>query len=189
MSATTVLVPLAEGFEEIEAIVPVDVWRRAGYDVVTAGLEEGPVTAARKTRHLPDLLFRDVANECFDLIYIPGGRPGADHLAASEALLELLARQVRDDRWIACICAAALVLDKAQLLTGRKVTCHPAACDELKTAKSCGERLVVDGKLVSGQGAGVAYELALEVVRQLSGETAVGKICEGLIYPLPAALR
>lgn len=177
----SVLVPLAEGFEEIEAIVPVDVWRRAGFAVTMAALTVNPLTATRGTRHLADVRLADVIDSEFDLIYLPGGRPGADNLATDGALLEKLRRQAAAQKWLAAICAAPLVLNAAGLLRGKKFTCHPSAAGELPGVAPLSERIVIDDKLVTGIAAGAAYELALTVVKLVAGAAAVEQVNQGLL--------
>jgi 4-methyl-5(b-hydroxyethyl)-thiazole monophosphate biosynthesis len=182
MDKPRILVPMTDGCEEIEVIIPVDVWRRAGFEVITAGLSSQPVQAARQTRHLPDEMLEGVLGEVYDLIYLPGGRPGADHLAGHTGLIERLQRQQQDGKWIAAICAAPLVLDRAGLLSGKKFACHPGARAELTTACAVDERIVVDGKLITGIAAGAAMELALRVVQELAGPERVKEVDAGLLY-------
>lgn len=174
-----ILVPLAEGFEEIETIVPVDVWRRAGFEVITAGLDDGPIRAARDTMHLADTLLEKVIHEKFDLIFIHGGNPGFINLGKHKPLLQRLKQQVADDQWIAAICGGPTVLDKADILQGKKFTCHPSVRDQLPSPQDA--RVIVDGKIVTGIAAGGAMELALEVVRLLGGEEKLAEVKKGLI--------
>lgn len=176
-----VLVPLAEGFEEIEAIVPIDVFRRAGFAVFSAGLAGDRVKAARATVHQPDVLLSEVLEDPFDLIYLPGGQPGANHLAAHEALGRRLQRQAEEGRWLAAICAAPLVLEKAGLLRGRAFVCHPGAAKEISSGSPRDAAVVVDGKLITGRAAGAAMELALTVVRELAGAEKVEEVDQGLL--------
>ena len=176
-----VLVPLAEGFEEIEAIVPIDVFRRAGLEVLVAGLEKGSVMASRQTVHLPDAWLEDVLHESFDLIYLPGGQPGANHLAAHLGLRGKLREQVKAGQWLSAICAAPLALEKANLLVGHSFVCHPGAAKEIASGVPRDATVVVDGKLITGRSAGAAMELALTVLRELMGAAKVREVNEGLI--------
>ncbi|MDR1304712.1 MAG: DJ-1/PfpI family protein [Verrucomicrobiales bacterium] len=177
-----ILVPLADGFEEIEAIVPVDVWRRAGFAVTTAALAANPVTAARRTRHLADTALSAAMGREFDLIYLPGGQPGADALAADVDLLEKLRRHAAGGRWLAAICAAPLALRAAGLLRDKQFTCHPSvAADLTGSAAPSAARVVVDGKLITGRAAGAAFELALTVVRLVGGAAAAAEVNQGLL--------
>lgn len=179
--APKIMVPLAEGFEEIEAIIPIDVWRRAGFQVTSAGVKSGPVRASRQTVHIPDVLLDNVLDREFDLIFLPGGRPGTDHLIAHQKLGERLQQQAADDKWIAAICAAPLVLDRLGLLKGKRFSCHPhikAECSHLPTEG----RVIVDQKLVTAPGPGVAMELALTVVQLLASSEKRNIIGQGLVY-------
>ena len=101
-----VLVPLAQGCEELEAVTVIDLLRRAGVDVVTAGLDDQPVTASRGVRLIPDALLADVMEEDFDMIVLPGGLPGAEHLDQDERIHALLTSMSKSGRFTAAICAA-----------------------------------------------------------------------------------
>ncbi|MFQ3669857.1 MAG: DJ-1 family glyoxalase III [Verrucomicrobiia bacterium] len=181
MPSPRILVPLAPGFEEIEVIVPVNLWRRAGWDVLTAGLQPGPLEASRKTRHLADAEWSEVLSQNFDLIYLPGGRPGADHLRNSSPLLARLQAQAEAGRWIAAICAAPIVLEAAGLLHGKRWTAHPSAQAEIASGTSTHRPIEQDGHLITGRSAGVAAELALTVLRNLAGWSAVESVQQGYL--------
>jgi 4-methyl-5(b-hydroxyethyl)-thiazole monophosphate biosynthesis len=105
-----VLVPLAPGCEELEAVTIIDLLRRAEFEVVTAALEPGPVTCSRGTVLVADAELDDVAEQAFDLVVLPGGQPGATHLERDGRIHGLLARQAACERWSAAICAAPAVL-------------------------------------------------------------------------------
>jgi len=117
-----VLVPLAEGFEELEAVTIIDLLRRAGVEVIVAGLEAGPVRASRGTVILPDESLYNVIDQDFDMIVLPGGLPGADHLNNDVRLREKLQEMSESGRYVAAICAAPKVLASAGLLKGKKAT-------------------------------------------------------------------
>jgi protein deglycase len=181
--AVRILVPLAEGFEEIEAIVPVDLFRRAGFEVTTAALAGNPVRASRGTVHVADAFLGEVLERDFTLIYLPGGLPGADHLAAHGPLLRRLQAQAQAGGWIAAICAAPKVLAAAGLLEGRRFTIHPGSAQGVRPLVPQPARVVVDGKLVTGIGAGASFELALRLVERLAGPARVDEINRGLLCP------
>lgn len=174
---------MAKGFEEIEAIAPIDIWRRAEYEVTSAGLSEGPVRASRGTVHVPDALLDEAIGRKFDLIFLPGGRPGADHLAAHKKLGEKLREQAAAGKWIAAICAAPIALKAHGILADKKFICHPSVRDELNPP-AIEERIVIDekAKLATAPGAGAAMELALEVVKILSGEEKVSQIRKAMVF-------
>ncbi|MFO7494800.1 MAG: DJ-1/PfpI family protein [Desulfobacterales bacterium] len=165
-----VLVPIADGVEEIEAVCIIDVLRRAGAEVTVAAVNTLEVTAARGVRLVADCRLEDCAAERFELIALPGGQPGAEHLRDCAVLTALLRDQVRQNRLYAAICAApVVVLQHHGLLAGRRATCHPALADRLDPAAGPGARVVVDGNCVTSQGPGTALEFALELVTRLFG--------------------
>lgn len=174
-----ILVPLAEGFEEMEAIVPIDVWRRAGFEVVTAGLKSGNIKASRQTTHVPDALLDDVLESDYDLIFLPGGQPGTNNLAAHGKFGEKLKKQAAQNKMIAAICAAPMVLYRLGLLKGKKFTCHPSVREELKEFSDA--RVVVDGKIITAPGPGAAMGLAFEVVKIFAGEQKVSEIRKAMM--------
>ncbi len=173
-----VLVPLAEGCEEIEAVTVIDLLRRAGIEVVSAGLAPGPVTASRGTVLVPDTTLDAVAGEDFDLIVLPGGGPGAERLAADPRVGELLVRAARAGRAIGAICAAPRVLAAAGLLDGRRATSFPGALDGL-TIPGLDYRedpVVVDGRLITSRGPGTAMDFALALIEHLAGPEARARV-------------
>jgi 4-methyl-5(b-hydroxyethyl)-thiazole monophosphate biosynthesis len=166
----TVLVPIADGSEEIEAVTIIDVLRRAGAEVIVAAPGGLQVTASRGVRLTADMTLAECAGRTFDCIAIPGGMPGAAHLHDSDVLTDLLKRQAEGGRLYAAICAAPAVVLKAHgLLEGRRATCHPAFHRELEGHGGVGERVVVDGQCVTSGGPGTAMEFALKLVEVLFG--------------------
>ncbi len=166
-----VLVPLANGCEELEAVTVVDLLRRAGIEVVTAGLQAGPVTASRGVVLVPDRSLDQVMDEDFDMIVLPGGLPGADHLDADPRIHALLHRMADQERYTAAICAAPKVLLSAGLLEGRSATAYPGVIDALMTEKSrlLADAVVTDGKVVTSRGPGTAMDFALTLIERLLG--------------------
>lgn len=162
----TVLVILAEGFEEIEAITPIDVLRRAGATVSVAALAEGIHTTGRNgvTLHA-DTPLSAVEGRDFDCILIPGG-PGVKNLRADPRVRSLVLRQHAANRWLAAICAGPTILHDAGLLTGRRYTAHFSVAAELP-ALLAEERTVVDGYLLTSRGAGTALDFGLLLVEKL----------------------
>ena len=166
-----VLVPLAKGCEELEAVTIIDLLRRAGIEVVTAGLEDGPVTASRGVVLIPDTDLGQVLEDDFDMIVLPGGLPGADHLDADPRIHSLLHRMAEQERYIAAICAAPKVLLNAGLLDGREATAYPGAIDGLMSENSrlLADAVVTDGKVVTSRGPGTAMDFALTLIERLLG--------------------
>lgn len=179
-AARRVLVPLAEGFEEIEAITVIDVLRRAGVDVVVAGLTAGPIKASRGVVVVPDVLLDAVVDAPFDMVVLPGGMPGAKTLGSDARIKQVLARARTENRWIAAICAApAMVLEPAGFLTNVPATGHPSFADRLPTYT--GQRVLIHERLVLSQAPGTAIEFALELVRQLCGEAKAREVAAPML--------
>ena len=180
---TRALVPIADGSEEIEAVCIIDTLRRAEVDVTVASvMGRRQITASRGTRIVADALIEDCAGEAYDLIVLPGGMPGAQHLGDSVPLIELVTAQRNAGRRYAAICAApAVALLPHGLLAGHRATCFPTDMPRLREApdvEAMEDRVVVDGILTTSRGPGTAIEFALALVEQLAGaETAaaVGK--------------
>jgi 4-methyl-5(b-hydroxyethyl)-thiazole monophosphate biosynthesis len=166
-----VLVPLANGCEELEAVTIIDLLRRAGIEVVTAGLTDGPITASRGVVLIPDRPLDAVLGEAFDMIVLPGGLPGADHLDADPRIHALLQRMAEEDRYTAAICAAPKVLLNAGLLDNRRATAYPGIIDGQAAASSqiTGAPVEIDGRVVTSRGPGTAMDFALTLIEQLLG--------------------
>lgn len=162
----TVLTLLAEGFEEIEAIVPIDLLRRAGVEVTTAALADGIHVTGRSgiTAHA-DTTLTAVAGRDFDCVFLPGG-PGVKHLRADPRVRELVLHQAQSGRWLAAICAAPTVLHDAGLLAGRRYTAHFSVANELPHILAA-ERVVTDGRIVTSRGAGTAQDFGLDLIAKL----------------------
>lgn len=168
-----VLVPLAEGAEEIETVTIVDVLRRAGVEVVLAGLQEGPVTASRGVVLVPDRPLDGLRAAEFDAVVLPGGAGGAQRLRDDQRVQQLLRDAHAADRWVAALCAGPIALHAAGLLAGRAVTSHPSVRGALTDTDYREDRVVRDGRLITSRGPGTAIEFALALVEALEGpETA-----------------
>jgi 4-methyl-5(b-hydroxyethyl)-thiazole monophosphate biosynthesis len=178
----TVLVPLAPGFEELEAITVIDLLRRAGVEVVTAGLTPGPVRASRATVHVPDTDLDDALARDYDMVILPGGLPGADHLAQDPRITTLVQRIAGGGQFVAAICAAPKVLAGAGLLTGRRATAYPGTLERLGLADTTvvEEAVVRDGPVVTSRGPGTAMDFALTLVELLT-DTTVRERVEGAL--------
>lgn len=165
-----VLIPLAEGFEELEAVTLIDLLRRAQIEVVTAGLAPGPIKASRDTVLVPDTELDRVLDQDFDMILLPGGLPGALHLDADPRIRRLLRRQQQAERYTAAICAAPRVLANAGLLDGRTATWYPGALAETEypQIRHALAPVVVDGKVVTSRGPGTALDFALTLIELLT---------------------
>lgn len=176
-----VLVPLAEGFEEIEAITIINILRRAGVEVVTAGLTDGPIKAARHTRHIADTNLDQVLDQDFDLIVLPGGSVGAANLAADQRIIALLKKMKSKNRPLAAICAAPNVFLKHGILGSKdSFTLYPGTMDDLFKKSHSNyqpeKRVVTSNQITTAKGPGVSAEFALSLVEQLVGKEKSDKI-------------
>ncbi len=182
--AKTALVPIADGTEEIEAICIIDTLRRAGVTVTVASVGKTQITASRGTRIVADTTIDQCAGQAFDLIALPGGSQGAQNLAQSQILADLLKKQKEAGRWVTAICAApAVVLLAHGLLKGMKATSHPAFHDRFDPASLSRDRVVMDRNVVTAQGAGVAIEFALALVEQLVGPAKMREVATAMVVP------
>jgi protein deglycase len=172
---TRVLVPLAEGAEELEAVTIIDLLRRAGFTVVVAGLKPGPVRCARGTVIVPDRTLDAIQGGDFQLVVLPGGLPGADHLRDDPRILALLRDQARSGGMIGAVCAAPKALARAGLLDGVRATAYPGALDE-SGVTATGAAVEIDGQIVTGRGPGVAMDFALTLIEQIAGPGARAQV-------------
>ena len=165
-----VLVPIADGTEEIEAVCIIDTLRRAGADVTVASVGTLQVTASRGVKLVADVMIANCAGVTYDCIVLPGGMPGAEHLRDSAELIAKLKEQKASDRLYAAICAApAVVLHHHGLLKNVRATCYPSMQSQLDPNHISNERVVVHGQCVTAQGPAVAIEFALKLVEMLFG--------------------
>jgi 4-methyl-5(b-hydroxyethyl)-thiazole monophosphate biosynthesis len=174
-----VLVILADGFEEIEAVTIIDVLRRADIQVIAASLGEQIVRGAHDLSLTADCLLDDVSSEGFDAVILPGGMPGSRNLRDDPRVMAHLRRQVENDRYLGAICAAPIALEAAGVLKGKRATSYPG--HDLPSARYCEDRVVTDGKLVTSRGPGTALEFALEWVRLLAGTQMADQLRTGMI--------
>jgi len=168
----TVLVPLAQGCEELEAVTIVDLLRRAGIEVVTAGLDERPVRASRGVLLIADMTLDQAMQKDYDMIVLPGGLPGADHLDQDSRIQSLLQKMYAEGKYIAAICAAPKVLASAGLLDGRRATSFPGSLDGCSIADMDyrEQAVVIDGRVITSRGPGTAMDFALTLIELLAGK-------------------
>ena len=172
-----VLVPLAEGFEEIEAISVIDILRRADVEVVTAGLKEGLAEGSHKVKVLPDTTLEKVDWHDFDGLVLPGGAPGFVNLGNDQRILDLAREMNRAGKCVAAICAAPSVLIKAGVLQGRKATVSSSGKAQVQACADFREdRVVVDKNLITSRAPGTALEFALKLVEALAGREKMEQV-------------
>ena len=178
-----VLVPLAQGCEELEAITIIDLMVRAGIEVVTAGLDDKPVRASRGTTIIPDTTLDKVSDDHFDMIALPGGLPGADHLRDNVALQMMLKTHAEQDKYLSAICAAPKALEKAGLLDNRTATSFPGVLDSLnnRSIRISTEAVVQDGKVVTSRGPGTAMDFTLKLIELLEGNERMQQVNDSLV--------
>lgn len=176
-----VLVPLAQGCEEIEAVTVIDILRRAGVEVISAGLDSQPVRASRGVMLIPDMTLEAAMQQEFDMIVLPGGQPGTNNLKADARIISLLKRMSAQGKYVTAICAAPSVLAVAGLLDGKQATSFPGTLDSFSKIKQHPAAVVSDGKLVTSRGPGTAMDFALALVKILVGKTKHDEVEAGLV--------
>lgn len=181
MTSTRVLVPIADGSEDIETVAIIDVLRRAQFDVTVASImPQRQITAARGTRIVADTLVENCLTQTFDAIALPGGLPGANHLRDCVPLIDLLRQQKAAGRVFAAICASpAVVFAHHRLDVGHTTTAHPGFTQALRNFKDA--RVVIDGKCITSQGPGTAIEFALAIVATLAGSVLADQVAAPMV--------
>jgi len=178
----SVLVPLAQGCEELEAVTVVDLLRRAGIEVITASLDAQPVRASRGMLLVADMTLDAAMQQEFDMLVLPGGLPGADHLRDDPRVIGLLKKMAADEKYTAAICAAPRVLAHAGLLDGKRVTSFPGALDVDAVPGIDYQELpvVADDKVITSRGPGTAMDFALVLIEALAGKRKRDEVEDGL---------
>jgi protein deglycase len=181
----SVLVPLAAGCEELEAVTIIDLLVRAGVEVITAGLEPGPVTASRGVVLLPQMDLDKALKRDYDMVVLPGGLPGATNLDADSRIHTLLHKMADSDKYIAAICAAPRVLGNAGLLDGKQATSYPGHVDkmDLHDVTYSEQAVVQDGKVITSRGPGTAMDFTLALIEILVGKEKREQVEVGLVRP------
>ncbi len=172
---------LANGFEETEAIAPIDILRRCGKEVITVGVGGGEITGSHGITVIPDITESDVIlSDLLEMIVLPGGMPGTLNLEKSSAVQAAISYCTENGRYIGAICAAPSVLGKLGLLEGKKATCFPGFEEFLLGAEYTGDLVNKDGKIITAKGAGAAIEFGLALGAALCGEAKATKIKQSL---------
>ena len=177
-----IFVFLAEGFEEIEALTPVDVLRRAGLSVQTVSvMDEQLVAGAQGVPVLADKMFAEINPEDAEMILLPGGLPGATNLDAHEGLGQMIQDFAKEEKPLAAICAAPLVFGNRGLLQGKKATCYPGFETYLQGAEYTAALVEKDGNFITGKGPGAAMEFAFAIVEKYCGIDKVNELKQGMM--------
>ena len=176
----TVLVAVAHGTEEIEAVTVIDTLVRAGAKVTTASVSDNiQVTCSRGVKIEADVLISAVTTEKYDLIVLPGGMPGATHLRESVPLQQMLTKQHAEGKLVAAICAApAVVLQPLGILQDKRATCYPAPKfrDTLQPTFVSNDAVVVDGNIITSQGPGSSLQFSIQLAKELFGKDTADKL-------------
>jgi 4-methyl-5(b-hydroxyethyl)-thiazole monophosphate biosynthesis len=178
-----VLIPLAQGCEELEAVTLIDLLRRAGIEVVSAGLDDQPVKASRGVVLIADATLDQALKHEFDMIVLPGGQPGTNHLKADPRIIDLLQKMAHAGKYTCAICAAPAVLAAAGLLAGKQAASYPGCLDGASGVTLSAAPVVRDGKIITSRGPGTAMDFALELIEILVGKAKRDEVEAGLQRP------
>ena len=176
------IVFLADGFEECECLIVVDILRRAGIETVMASaMDSLQIDSSRHIRVMADVMAADVDYDTVDLIVLPGGRLGTENLGANDLVVEKC-KEFAAKKHLAAICAAPSLLAALGLLDGKKATCHPDFEGHMAGAVLTGESVVTDGNITTGQGLGASFDFSFELAKILVGAETVDQIRKAICY-------
>jgi len=173
-------VPLAEGCEEIEAVSVIDILRRAGVEVVVAGLNAKPVCGSHGVVFLADVDMDIALQNDYDMIVLPGGQPGVNNLKADMRVINIVQRMAAQNKFVTAICAAPLVLATAGVLDKKRATSFPGVLDTFPNVRRLKQAIVEDGKIITSRGPGTAMDFALVLVERLCGKAKRLEVESGL---------
>jgi 4-methyl-5(b-hydroxyethyl)-thiazole monophosphate biosynthesis len=174
---------LADGFEEIEAIAAIDIFRRAEIELTTVSMSDDlVVSGAHEVRIFADALFSDVQFNNDSFFYLPGGLPGTTNLANHKGLISLIQNHSSQGGKIAAICAAPSILGKMNLLNGKEAICYPGFETALTGARISKLEIVKSGNIFTAKAAGLAIQFALDIVSELKGELIANQIKDSIYY-------
>ncbi|KAH7816632.1 putative DJ-1/PfpI family protein [Monocercomonoides exilis] len=179
-----VLVPLFQGFEEIEALSIIDLLRRGGIEVITASISSHKlVEAGHGVKVEADILFSTVATDMsFNAIIVPGG-PGHKRIGECTPLMNLLTQYHKTaGKLVSAICAAPVYLGKCGILEGKRATCYPGMMSQLTCGTPCNDEVVVDGDVITSRGPGTAFAFGLALIEKLVGKAKRDEVCQGAVY-------
>lgn len=177
-----VYILLATGFEEIEAIAPCDLMRRAGIEVKLVGISGKTVVGSHGIEITADLSPEQVDSDAMELIMLPGGLRGVEALRESPAALALTENAFASGKYVAAICAAPTILAQLGITDGRRATCYPGMENQMGGAVCIGAPVVTDGKLITGRSAGASLDFGVALITALRGEAAAQKVANGVVY-------
>ena len=171
----------ADGFEESEAIVPLDMLKRGGVEIKTVSITDSPyVTGSHKITIKTDLTISEITDEPLEMVILPGGMPGASNLRASEAVVNTVLKTAENDGYVAAICAAPYILGELGLLKNKKAICYPGFEDRLIGADVVIEDVICDGNVITAIGMGAAMKFGYALVSLLKGRETADKIAKSI---------
>jgi 4-methyl-5(b-hydroxyethyl)-thiazole monophosphate biosynthesis len=181
----SVLIPLAQGCEEVEAVTLIDLLRRAGIEVTTAGLDAKNVRGSHGIVLVPDTNLDAALKKNYDMVVLPGGLPGADNLGEDKRLTDLLVKMAESGKFVGAICAAPRVLAQQGLLDGKKATAYPGFLEAKDYPKvhATGAPVECDGKILTSRGPGTAMDFALAIIAALLGDKKRDDVETALVRP------
>ncbi len=172
---------LAEGFEEVEALCPLDLMRRAGLSVTTVGVGARQITGAHSITVTADITDGDYCDNAPDMIFLPGGMPGTLNLAACPTVIQAIQNAYDRNAYLAAICAAPSILGDMGLLRGKEAICYPGFEARLTGAKISDQPVVCDGKIITAAGMGAALEMGLRIIEVLCGRKKAEELRNAVI--------
>ena len=176
-----ILVPLADGLEEIETVTCIDVLRRAGVNVTTAGLDKITIEGGHNINLEADAKLSEIDGKEYDGIVLPGGIPGATNLRDNTEVVKLVKELNYKGKLVAAICAAPIVLEKAGVIENKSATSYPGFDEQMNSCNYSEERVIRDNNIITGRGPGVALEFALQIVSYLQGENKKEELKEAML--------
>ncbi len=177
---TRVLVPLAQGCEELEAVTIIDLLRRADIEVVAAGLDDGPVTASRGVRILPDMPLDKALELDYDMVACPGDCPAVIISPRTNVVTSLLKTMNESGRFVGAVCAAPKVLARTGILDGKQATAYPGVLQAEEHANISGNAVTRDGRIITSRSAGTVMDFALAIIEALQGRESRDRVEESL---------
>lgn len=178
-----ILVPIANGTEEMEAVIIIDILRRAAFNVTVAG-ENDFATCSRNVKIIPDTLISKISeNTTFDAIILPGGLEGTKNLSNNKHLIKIIKKHKENNKLIGAICAAPTILAEHNIFdANQKLTSHPSVKEKLNHYQYTIDNVCIDGIFITSRGAGTAIDFALEIVKKLSSKESADKIASSIVY-------
>jgi len=190
-----VLIPLAQGFEDLEAVTIIDLLRRADISVTTAGLVTGPVTGSRGVVIVPDALLATILENDpvpdYDMVVLPGGQPGATNLENDTRVIKLLKNLAKKNKYLGAICAAPAVLARAGLLSERRVTAYPGTltAENYPDINVLDDSVVIDGNIITSRGPGTTMDFGLQLIELLTDKQVRDKVEAALMRPETGVMK